>query len=328
MKRTILIVLSMLLLAATAFGCSSKAAAAPQSYNSAYYHEGAAADYAYEEAYDAPMPASMEMDMESKTASMSNNRADAASAPALQNRKIIRNADVSVQTLEFDAFLENLNAQVESIGGFVESSSIGGRAYYARTALRTAYIVVRIPAEQLDAFLGVVDGLGNVTHKSTGMRDVTTSYIDYQKHLESLRTEQEALLEILKSATTVEDLITVQNRLSEVRYQIESYESIIRSYDDQIDLSTVNLTVNEVERETVIEPETFWEEVGRRFKESMEDVGENLKDFSAGVLGNAPHIVIVLLFFGVQVLIVVLIVRGCKKRSQKRKAEKEAQKQS
>lgn len=328
MKRTILIVLSVLLLAATAFGCSSKAAAEPQSYSSAYYHEGAAADYAYEEAYDAPMPASMEMDMESKTASMSNNRADAASAPALQNRKIIRNADVAVQTLEFDAFLENLNAQVESIGGFVESSSIGGRGYYSKYTLRTAYIVVRIPAEQLDAFLGVVDGLGNVTHKSTGMRDVTTSYIDYQKHLESLRTEQEALLEILKSATTVEDLITVQNRLSEVRYQIESYESIIRSYDDQIDLSTVNLTVNEVERETVVEPETFWEEVGRRFKESMEDVGENLKDFSAGVLGNAPHIVIVLLFFGVQVLIVVLIVRGCKKRSQKRKAEKEAQKQS
>lgn len=326
-----MIILAVLLLATTAFGCSAKAATASQGNGSYYEYETAynTADYAYAEAaYDMPMEAPMPMD-EAKTASMSASRNDYSEvqSPALQNRKIIRNADVSVQTLEFDAFLENLNAQVEAAGGFIESSNIGGRGYYNARKLRTAYIVIRVPAEKLDAFLDVVDGLGNVTNKSTGMRDVTTSYIDYQKHLESLRTEQEALLEILKNATTVEDLITVQNRLSEVRYQIESYESILRSYDDQIDLSTVTLNLNEVERETIVEPETYWEEVGRRFKESMEDVGENLKDFSAGVLGNAPHIVILLLFFGVQALIVVLIVRGCKKRSQKRKAAKEAQKQ-
>ncbi len=324
MKRTVLIVLSVLL-ALTAFACSAKAS--PQTYNSSY-----AADSMYNgAAYDMPMdmeaaaPEAAFYD-EAKTAS---NRTEFSQtqSPALTNRKIIRNADLSVQTLEFDAFLEKLNAQVEAFGGFIETSNIGGRTYYNQTKLRTAYLSIRVPAENLDAFLGVVDGLGNVTQKSTGMRDVTTSYIDYEKHLESLRVEQQALLEILGSATTVEDLITVQNRLSEVRYEIESYESILRSYDDQIDLSTVSLTLNEVERETVVEPETFWEEVSRRFKESMEDVGDNLEDFFAGVFGNAPHIVFVLLFFGVQALIIVLIVRGAVKRSKKRKAAKEAQKQ-
>ena len=322
MKRITTIVLSVLLLALTAFGCSVKAAESHAYNGSSYYDYGYAADAAY---YGEAQSIEAPLAEEAKTAS--GNRIE-ASTPALQNRKIIRNADLSVQTLEFDAFLEKLNAQVTAIGGFIESSNVGGRTYYNQTKLRNAYIVIRIPAEQLDNFLSVVDGLGNVTNCSTGMRDVTTSYIDYEKHLESLRTEQEALMDILRSATTVEDLITVQNRLSEVRYEIESYESILRSFDDQIDLSTVTLNLSEVERETVTEPETFWQEVSRRFRDSMEDVGENLRDIGAGILGNAPHIVMVLLFFGVQVLIIVLIVRGCIKRSRKRKAAKEAQKQA
>ncbi len=321
MKRTLLIVLSAMLILA-AFGCSSKAAA-PQA-----YYNGASNSYYAEAAYDMPAAMTEEAEFYDEAKTSASAYGENVQTPALNNRKIIRNADLSVQTLEFDAFLEKLNAQVESLGGFIETSNIGGRTYYNQTKLRTAYLSIRIPAEKLDAFLSVVDGLGNVTQKSTGMRDVTTNYIDNEKHLEALRTEQEALLKILESATTVEDLITVQNRLSEVRYEIESYESILRSYDDQIDLSTVSLTLNEVERETVVEPETFWEEVSRRFKESMEDVGENFEDFFAGFLGNAPHIIFILLFFGVQALIIVLIVRGCKKRSQKRKAEKEAQKQS
>lgn len=314
MKRASLIILSVLLLAATAFGCSAKQAAPDANHSGGYY----AADAAYaDESMYAPEPA------EAESVSMSNRTEYQSQSPALENRKIIRNANVSVQTLEFDAFLEKLNEQVESLGGFVETSNIGGRTYYNQTKLRNAYLVVRVPAENLDALLAAVNGLGNVTSMNTGMRDVTTAYIDSEKHLESLRIEQEALLKILESATTVEDLITVQNRLSEVRYEIESYEAILRSYDDQIDLSTVEINLNEVERVTVTEPETFWQEVSRRFKDSMEDVGDNLKSFGAGVMGNAPHIVIFLVINGLIALIVVLIVRGAIKSAAKRRAKKQ-----
>ena len=312
MKRTFLIILSVLLLAATAFGCSAKQAAPDANHSGGYY----AADAAYAEE---PMYAPAE----AESVSMSNRTEYKNQSPALENRKIIRNANVTVQTLEFDAFLEKLTAQVESLGGFVETSNIGGRTYYNQTKLRNAYLVVRVPAENLDALLAAVDGLGNVTSMNTGMRDVTTAYIDSEKHLESLRIEQEALLKILESATTVEDLITVQNRLSEVRYEIESYEAILRSYDDQIDLSTVEINLNEVERVTVTEPETFWQEVSRRFKDSMEDVGDNLKSFGAGVMGNAPHIVIFLVINGLIALVIVLIIRGAIKSAAKRRARKQ-----
>lgn len=314
MKRIIPIALVLLLLC-TAIGCSSKSAAREDSYyansSSAYYADTDAA-YAMEEPAEAPMEAAYGYTNEAKTS--------ASQSPALNNRKIIRNADLSVETLSFDTFLNELASSVGSFGGYVESSSIGDRGYYRNgQKLRYARYTIRVPAEQLDAFLDAVSDLGNVTSLNTGLKDVTTNYVDSEKHLESLRVEQQALLEILAKAETVEDIITVQDRLTYVRYEIESYEAILRTYDDQIALSSVNLTVNEVEKETPVEKETFGQEVSRRFNESLENVGNGFKSIAAWFLGNAPELIVVLLFFGAQALIIVLIIKGAKKRAAKKR---------
>lgn len=314
MKRIIPIALVLLLLC-TAIGCSSKSAAREDSnYASGAYY----ADVAYEAAYDEP-EAPMEAKAEASYGYTNETNTSASQSPALANRKIIRNADLTVETLSFDTFLNELASSVGSYGGYVESSSIGDRGYRSGQKLRYARYTLRVPADQLDAFLNTVSDLGNVTAINTGLRDVTTSYVDSEKHLESLRVEQQALLEILAKAETVEDIITVQDRLTYVRYEIESYEAILRTYDDQIALSSVNLTVNEVEKETPVEKETFGQEVSRRFNESLESVGNGFKGFAAWFLGNAPEIVVVLLFFGAQALIIVLIVKGAKKRAAKKR---------
>ena len=317
MKRFLLIFAVTLLAIGMLFGCGAK---------SAKYDAPAAAYYeSYSDAaYDAPMEAPSEFSEEAKTA-WNSNGANTTQTILPANRKIIRNASMSVQTLDFDLFLEKLNDAINGVGGFIESSSVGGREYYSSRNLRNATYSIRIPAQSLDAFLNTVDGLGNVTSLSTNMRDVTTNYVDSQKHLEALRTEQEALLEILKSATTVEDIITVQDRLTYVKYEIESYEGILRTYDDQVDFSTVTLNLYEVEHETVVEPETFWQEVARRFNESLEDVGDFFRDLGAWLFGNAPAIVVFLAFNGVIVLIIVLSIRGGIKRRAKRRAKKLAE---
>ena len=310
MKRIIPIALVLLLLC-TVVGCSNKSAAHEESYytnsSSAYY-----ADAAYEAEYapEAPMEAAYGYTNEAKTS--------ASQSPALANRKIIRNADLTVETLSFDTFLNELQASVGSFGGYVESSSIGDRGYRNGQQLHYARYTIRVPAEQLDAFLSAVSDLGNVTALNTGLRDVTTSYVDSEKHLESLRIEQQALLDILAKAETIEDIITVQDRLTYVRYEIESYEAILRTYDDQIALSSVNLTVNEVERETPVEKETFGQEVSRRFNESLTDVGDSCKSFAAGFLGNSPIILMTVLILGAIVLVVVLIIKGIKKHYAKK----------
>lgn len=311
MKRIIPIALALLLLCAV-FGCSGKAAAREDSYysnTSSAYYEG---EYAMEEPAEA---------MNDSYGFREESKSETATAPALLNRKIIRNADLTVETLQFDAFLNQLAAFVGSFGGYVESSSIGERGYRNGQQLRYARYTIRIPAEQLDTFLNTVSDLGNVISLNTGLRDVTTNYVDSEKHLESLRIEQQALMDILAKAETVEDIITVQDRLTYVRYEIESYEAILRTYDDQIALSSVSLTVNEVERETPVEKETFGQEVSRRFNESLSDIGDSCKNFAAGFLGNSPIILVTILILGAIVLVVVLIIRGVKKRYAKKNAK-------
>ena len=323
MKRFLLITAMLLLVAGMLFGCSNKAAKSADA--PAEYYYGGDFSYAmedtdeYEAVYEPEYPAELNGSV------VNVGKTSQAETPLLANRKIIRNASVGVQTLEFDKFIENLNAAIAGVGGFIESSNVGGKEYYGSRSLRSASFEIRIPAASLDAFLNTVDGLGNVTSLSTNMRDVTTNYVDSQKHLEALRAEQDALLEILKSATTVEDIITVQDRLTYVKYEIESYESILRTYDDQVDLSTVSLRLYEVERETVVEPETFGQEVSRRFRESLETVGDNARSFGAWLFGNAPEIVVFLVINGVIALILVLSIRGGVKRRAKRRAKKLAE---
>lgn len=314
MKRIIPIALALLLLCAV-FGCSGKAAAREDSYysnTSSAYYEG---EYAMEAPAEAAEYDSYGYVDESKPVSLNET------APALSNRKIIRNANMTVETLAFDTFVDQLTAFIGSFGGYVESSSIGNRGYRNGQQLRYARYTIRIPAEQLDTFLNTVSDLGNVTELNTGLKDVTTSYVDSEKHLESLRIEQQALMEILAKAETVEDIITVQDRLTYVRYEIESYEAILRTYDDQIALSSVAMTVNEVEKETPVEKETFGQEVSRRFNESLSDIGDSCKNFAAGFLGNSPIIFVTILILGAIVLVVVLIIRGVKKRSAKKQAK-------
>lgn len=257
---------------------------------------------------------------------------DPAAPDVTAGRKLIKDARLVVETLEFDKLGQALNESVRTMGGYVESMEVGesGRYTYssgsAAKPLRRASIVVRIPAEKLDEFLGNVEGLGNVTSRNESTKDVTDSYVDTEARLASLRTEYDTLLGLLEKAGSLEEILTLQERLTEVRYSIESYERTLRTYDSQIAYSTVSLDIKEVERVTAVEEESFGQEVGRRFSESMDDVGTGLRDFAAWFIGNLPHIVMVLLFFvGLPLLIVLIIVRSVKKKN-RRRAAKEAEK--
>lgn len=238
------------------------------------------------------------------------------------NRKVIRNAELRVETLEFDPMISALRSKVNELGGYVQSDSVSGRSYGSNTGLRTAHTVVRIPAEKLDEFLTAVDGLGNVVSRSEDVDDVTESYIDTEARLDSLRTEHQTLLDLLSRAEDLEDIIILQERISEVQYQIESYEARIRSYDSLIAYSTVTLQINEVERVTAAVEESFGDEVSRRFSESLEDVGDGFKAFASWFIGNLPSILILLiLFIGLPLLIIMICVKSAKKRRAKRRAE-------
>lgn len=234
---------------------------------------------------------------------------------AQSNRKLIRTVDLEIQTKEFDTVLTSVQERVQELGGYVEQSSIDSGSSYYSSYNRYSYLTVRIPSDKLDGFLENVKETANVTNISESTEDITLRYVDAESRKIALETEQSRLLELLEKAETVEDIITIESRLSEVRYQLESYTSQLRTFDNQVDYSTVHINIHEVDRETKVEPKGFWDEVKEEFGDSLYGIGNGIREFGIWFLGSSPYLVIWAIVIA-GVVCAVKFVR--KKRIQKR----------
>ena len=235
----------------------------------------------------------------------------------LSSRKIIKNADLQFETTAYDEFLASLSACVAQFGGYAESSETYGGGIYSSRSSRSAYLTLRIPADRYDGFMETVSGLGAVTHRSESAEDVTMSYVDTESRLRALETEYETLLEILDKAESLEDVILLQSRISDLNYQMDSYKSQLRKYDDLISYCTVRVTVSEVWRETVPNGKTltFGERIATGLKENLFDIGEGFSDFAVWFVTSLPY----LLIWAVVIAAVVLIIRAIVRRTRKKK---------
>jgi hypothetical protein len=231
-----------------------------------------------------------------------------------ENRKIIKNVSESVHTDKFDDFMSGLRLAVSEAGGYISSASYNGESYYNENALRSSNLVIRIPAENLDAFTNTVDSLGVVYSYSESVRDVTEAYVDVESRIGVLEAEEAALLSMLADAKTVNETITVRTRLSEVQADLASLEAQKDTYDSLIAYSTVNMYVREVRRAESLNP-GFFEEVAGTFSDSLVDIGEFLRSFAIAFLGNIIYIVII---SGIVAGAIILWIKVIRKRVTKK----------
>ena len=245
-----------------------------------------------------------------------------ANASVAANRKLIKTVDMTIETVSFDETIANLRNKINAIGGYIESEySYNGSLYNNSSQSKYATITVRVPDTELDGFVNDVSGIGNVTQKTTSTRDVTLNYVDTESKKEMYKAEQESLLALLEKAETIEDITYLTQRLTEVRYNIESMESSLRVYDDLVDYATVNFTINEVKvlTPTVIVEKTPGEELKEGFATSIKDVLVDTRDFFIRLIINLPYIIRGLICLAIPVviifIIVLIIVKVAKKKS-------------
>ena len=246
---------------------------------------------------------------------------------AAADRKLIKTVNISAETEQFDSLLANVEKQVTALGGYIEEMSRYNRnnSYYADSGvahLRYASMTIRIPKENLDTFLSEMDEQSNIVSRSESVSDVTLQYVDLESHKKALLTEQNRLLELMEQAETVEDIITIESRLSEVRYQIESMESQLRTYDNKIDYSTVYLSVDEVERYTPGDDISTGERIREGFLESLRGVGNGFKNFGIWFVINLPYLIVWAVLIVAAIFIFCKIRKHTAKRRAKRKAER------
>lgn len=318
MKKLRIIALALVFMLMFA-GCSSKAAmdSFTESFDGGYRNE---MDYIVEE----PMEEAVteEEVFDSISDSSSSSAADPTYAGA---RKLIRTFDLTVETLEFDDFIAAVKKEVSKLGGYIESSSVSGNSYNY-TSNRNADFVCRIPSDKLNEFVNTVGGLGNVTYSYEDARDITLTYVDTEARIKSLQTEYDRLLELLAEAENIDTIILLEQRITEVRYQLESYQSQLRTYDNLVDYSTVNLYVNEVKRITAPEQETVWQRIQSDFSDNIYDIWVGAENFFVWFVANIPYFII----WGVIIAVIVIIVRLCFRnntRWQERKAARKAKRE-
>ena len=232
--------------------------------------------------------------------------------------KIIYSGSANVETIHFDDTVKQVYEMISRYGGFLESSYVTGKdystTYYNRPSYRSASFVIRVPRENFQAFSGSLEALGNVTNSSVYAQNITSSYVDTQSRLSTYRTEEDRLLDMLSKADTVEDMLNIEDRLANVRYNIESLTTMLTNWDSKVNYSTLELNITEVKELTLETPitHTFWEELGAGFASTCRWLGDAAKDIAIWFVSALP----VLILIAVVLAVVIIIIRA--KRQKKR----------
>ena len=252
--------------------------------------------------------------------SLSSPNATGDVTPAT-NQKLIRTVKLEAETEDMDALLADVESRIASLGGYVENRNVyNGGAGSRRN--RNATMVVRIPADKLDGFVQQVSGVSNIISHSENTRDVTLNYVAAESRVTALQTEEARLLELLAEAKDLKDLLTLEEKLTDVRTELEQHKSQLKVYDNQVSYATVNLSITEVVEYTVTEepkPEpTFWQRLGGGFVESIKGVWTICKEVVIWLVCALPYLVLP----GV-IVAVILIPRAVRRRKAKKQAPPE-----
>ena len=246
----------------------------------------------------------------------SNGLADTAgtvdTAAMPQDQKLIRTLYLDAETEDMDPLLQSINQQITELGGYIEAQEISNNGLYDRSNYRFASLTIRIPAEKLDQFVSHVSGISNITSNRETTEDVTLQYVAVESRIKALQTEETRLLELLAKAETMNDLLQIESRLTDVRYELEQVTSQLRVMDNKVSYGTIHLTLTQVEEYTQPEPETFWERVGNGFVESVQGLGDLLLGLLYFLIVALPYLVI-----PAAILVVLLIIS----KRRKKKAE-------
>lgn len=225
-----------------------------------------------------------------------------------ENAKIIRTAQLALQTTDFDHAYQTLDKLVQETGGYYESAETSGGGYYDQGGSRSGSFIIRVPKGQFDPFLDSVGGVGHVISARESSEDIGSAYFDTEAHLKTLRIKQERLQSLLEQAATMEDIISLENALAEVEYEIEQNSSQLRRYDSLVDYATIHLSIDEVYRisEQTGETAGLGARIAAAFTGGMTSFADGLGNFAVWC---AYHLIGILFSLAVAVVAAIVLLR-------------------
>jgi len=160
--------------------------------------------------------------------------------PTAQERLVIYNAYVSLETNDIQGGLGKIRLLAEGYGGYVASSS---RSTYGTQS--RAEIAIRVPKDKFHAAVQEIETYGKVLDEGTTSEDITQQYIDLKARLNNLQKQEEQLHEILDMAKTVDEILRVESELARVRGEIDSLQGQINYLEGNVEMSLISVALTE-----------------------------------------------------------------------------------
>jgi len=181
-----------------------------------------------------------------KAEKVSLNEVDKAEVTAeAADRKIIRNADITIEVPSTTDAQHRVTSIAEAHGGFVVTSEAKQRESND-PAQRTLDIklVVRVPSNQFGSAFDEIRKLaGNTPAEQVTSQDVTEDFIDLEARIKTQKALEVQFLEIMRQAHKIEDALEVQRQIADVRTEIEKLEGRKRFLENRSSLSTINVNI-------------------------------------------------------------------------------------
>ena len=180
-------------------------------------------------------------------------------------------------------------------------------------------MVLRVPSEKLDSFLGKVGGLINVVREESTKSNVTTEYYDIVSRMNVLQSEKAVYEKMLAGTKDITQLLEIERRLYDTIAEIEAYKTKLNLYDSKVAYSTVTISLSEVVEysSTTSTKATFRERISKAFKESWRDFAVGCKNFAVWFVYAFPTILVIAAI----VIPTIVILNACTNSGKKKKKQ-------
>ncbi len=222
-----------------------------------------------------------------------------ALAAAPRELKIIKSGSIYTQTKDYEKFSGEIAAKIGELGGYIESSSTAVYQIYGDEKLMRGNLKIRVPQESFYETVSYLEQNSEISHKNINEKDATKEYYEKDNKVKNLEIQEQNLRALFEKATTVEEMLQIENELRRIRTEIDEINISLSDINDRSSMSTIDLEVEEVRNVSfaVKGEKGVWERARDGFISTVNSMVRGFGNFIVNIVSSSPVLIPVIVIF-------------------------------
>ena len=222
--------------------------------------------------------------------------------------KLIRTINLSYRSEEnnIQQIMDSMVEKTKNLGGYAQDNSVNQYNSSVNGSL-----VLRIPNDKADEFLNFVNGTKLILKsKSDNQEDVTLTWSEIDTKIHVLEAQRDKYLSYIDNASSVEEILAVDEKLQKVITDLEVYQSKMKVLNDRINYTTINIDLDYTgkDTETIEAKEGFWSRLGKQFEDSLEGIQDSIIEAIGLLLSAIVPIITIIIFIFIFIWIIKMFI--------------------